>query len=178
MNFPITRRMRTLLVCALLGLSSLPFVAQADEPVPQPLILDTTGATLLFQRAHASVQDAVDQALSLLGIPYRRGGTQPDAGFDCSGFVSHVFQEGLGLVLPRSSKELSKTGDSVERTELKPGDLVFFNTMRRAFSHVGIYLGNGQFIHAPRAGGRVRVEDMSASYWQKRYNGARRVESE
>jgi cell wall-associated NlpC family hydrolase len=81
------------------------------------------------------------------------------------------------LVLPRSSNELSKSGDKVERNELQPGDLVFFNTMRRAFSHVGIYLGNGQFIHAPRAGGRVRVEDIRDSYWSKRYNGARRVDA-
>jgi cell wall-associated NlpC family hydrolase len=130
-----------------------------------------------FQRTQASVQDTLDQAIDLLGIPYRRGGASPEAGFDCSGFVSHVFREGIGLVLPRSSNELSKSGDKVERNELQPGDLVFFNTMRRAFSHVGIYLGNGQFIHAPRAGGRVRVEDIRDSYWSKRYNGARRVDA-
>ena len=174
MYFTYAIRRWVFIACAL---ATLPFAAMADEPTPPALTLDTAGATLLFKRAQASVQDAVDQAIDLLGIPYRRGGTNPEAGFDCSGFVSHVFQEGIGLVLPRSSKELSKTGDSVERTELQPGDLVFFNTMRRAFSHVGIYLGNGQFIHAPRVGGRVRVEDMSESYWRKRYNGARRIEA-
>ena len=175
MYFPIALRRSVIVAFALV---SLPFSVHADESTPQPLTLDTAGATLLLQRAQSSVQGAIDQAMDLMGIPYRRGGTNPEAGFDCSGFVSHVFQEGLGLVLPRSSKELSKAGDNVDRTELKPGDLVFFNTMRRAFSHVGIYLGNGQFIHAPRAGGRVRVEDMSESYWRKRYNGARRIEAQ
>ena len=131
----------------------------------------------LFLRTQVSVQDTLDKAMDMLGIPYRRGGSSPEAGFDCSGFVSHVFREGIGLVLPRSSNELSKSGNTVDRNELQPGDLVFFNTMRRAFSHVGIYLGNGQFIHAPRAGGRVRVEDIRDSYWSKRYNGARRVDA-
>lgn len=126
-------------------------------------------------RATAGAQDAIDSALDLLGIRYRRGGSSPEAGFDCSGFVSHVFREGLGLVLPRSSKEMSKSGEVVNRDELKPGDLVFFNTMRSAFSHVGIYLGDNQFVHAPRAGGRVRIEDLRDNYWVKRFNGARRV---
>lgn len=129
-------------------------------------------------RATAGAQDAIDSALDLLGIRYRRGGSSPEAGFDCSGFVSHVFREGLGLVLPRSSKEMSKTGEAVNREELKPGDLVFFNTMRSAFSHVGIYLGDNQFVHAPRAGGRVRIEDLRDNYWVKRFNGARRVSPE
>jgi cell wall-associated NlpC family hydrolase len=129
-------------------------------------------------RASASAQDAIDNALDLLGIRYRRGGSSPESGFDCSGFVSHVFREGLGLILPRSSKEMSKSGEVVSKDELKPGDLVFFNTMRSAFSHVGIYLGDNQFVHAPRAGGRVRIEDIRESYWVKRFNGARRVNPE
>jgi len=111
----------------------------------------------------------------LLGIRYRRGGTSPENGFDCSGFVGHVFREGIGLILPRSAAEISKTGENVNKEELKPGDLVFFNTMRKTFSHVGIYLGNNQFIHAPRVGGQIRIEDMREAYWAKRYNGARRV---
>jgi cell wall-associated NlpC family hydrolase len=113
--------------------------------------------------------------LDLLGIRYRRGGSSPESGFDCSGFVNHVFREGLGLMLPRSSKEMSKSGEFVAKDELRPGDLVFFNTMRSAFSHVGIYLGDNQFVHAPRAGGRVRIEDLRESYWIKRFNGARRI---
>lgn len=175
MRFPNALKRGLFLACALV---TVPFGALADETLPPPaLTFDKTGATVLFHRAQASVTDAVDQAMDLLGIPYRRGGSSPEAGFDCSGFVAHVFREGVGLVLPRNSRDLSKTGNDVDRNELQPGDLVFFNTMRRAFSHVGIYLGNGQFIHAPRAGGRVRIEDMSESYWRKRYNGARRVEA-
>jgi cell wall-associated NlpC family hydrolase len=145
--------------------------AHADEPivVPPPLQIS------FVDRATTTAQDAIDQAMDLLGIRYRRGGSSPEAGFDCSGFVSHVFREGLGLMLPRSSKEMSKAGEVISRDELRPGDLVFFNTMRRAFSHVGIYLGDNQFVHAPRTGGRVRIEDLRDGYWLKRFNGARRI---
>ncbi|OHC63632.1 MAG: hypothetical protein A2045_07925 [Rhodocyclales bacterium GWA2_65_20] len=117
-------------------------------------------------------------ALDLIGIRYRRGGTSPETGFDCSGFVGHVFKEGLGLYLPHSARQISAAGEAVAKSELQPGDLVFFNTMRRAFSHVGIYLGDNKFVHAPRTGGTVRVEDMSESYWRKRFNGARRIAAE
>lgn len=144
---------------------------RADEPIVVPPALQVS----FVDRATATAQDAIDQAMDLLGIRYRRGGSSPEAGFDCSGFVSHVFREGLGLILPRSSKEMSKSGEVISREELRPGDLVFFNTMRKAFSHVGIYLGDNQFVHAPRTGGRVRIEDLRDSYWMKRFNGARRV---
>jgi len=126
-------------------------------------------------RATATAQDAIDQAMELLGIRYRYGGSSPETGFDCSGFVNHVFREGLGLMLPRSSKEMSKSGQEISRSDLQPGDLVFFNTMRNAFSHVGIYLGDNQFVHAPRSGGHVRIEDLRDGYWMKRFNGARRI---
>lgn len=145
--------------------------ARADTPVPVPPPL----AVSLVDRATASAQDAIDQAVDLLGIRYRRGGNSPEVGFDCSGFVNYVFRESLGLILPRSSREMSGSGQEVSRDELRPGDLIFFNTMRRAFSHVGIYLGDNQFVHAPRGGGRVRVEDLRQSYWVKRFNGARRI---
>lgn len=128
-----------------------------------------------IDRTVDQVEATLDKALDLIGIRYRRGGTSPDSGFDCSGFVSHVFKEGLGLYLPRSAKEMSKTGDEVGKEELKPGDLVFFNTMRRTFSHVGIYLGDNLFVHSPRVGGKVRIEDLRDRYWTRRYNGARRV---
>jgi len=145
--------------------------ARADEPIVVPPALQVS----FVDRATATAQDAIDQAMDLLGIRYRRGGSSPEAGFDCSGFVSHVFREGLGLMLPRSSKEMSKSGEVIDRDELRPGDLVFFNTMRKAFSHVGIYLGDNQFVHAPRTGGRVRIEDLRDGYWMKRFNGARRI---
>jgi len=146
-------------------------LAYADEPIVVP----PSPQVSFVDRATATAQDAIDQAMDLLGIRYRRGGSSPEAGFDCSGFVSHVFREGLGMVLPRSSREMSKSGQEISKDELKPGDLVFFNTMRKAFSHVGIYLGDNQFVHAPRSGGRVRIEDLRESYWVKRFNGARRV---
>ena len=121
------------------------------------------------------VQRMIDDALGLVGIRYRRGGSSAETGFDCSGFVGFVMLESLGLKLPRTSREISRAGAPVAKTDLEPGDLVFFNTMRRAFSHVGIYLGDNQFVHAPRSGQKVRVEDMRESYWAKRYNGARRI---
>ena len=128
-----------------------------------------------FERYTNSAQDLILKGLELVGINYRRGGTNPDSGLDCSGFVQVVFRDSVGKLLPRTAKEQSEVGNVVDKNELKPGDLVFFNTMRRAFSHVGIYLGDNRFLHAPRTGAEVRVEDMSQSYWVKRYNGARRV---
>ena len=121
------------------------------------------------------VQKLIGRALGLIGIRYRAGGNSSETGFDCSGFVGHVFRETLGLVLPRTAHEISRKGAPVDRGELAPGDLVFFHTLRRAFSHVGIYLGDNQFVHAPRPGQKVRIADMSESYWATRYDGARRV---
>lgn len=119
--------------------------------------------------------EIVVNAMGFLGVPYRRGGTSADGGFDCSGFVRAMYQQTVGLLLPRRADQQAAATQVIDRNELQPGDLVFFNTMRRAFSHVGIYLGDGKFIHAPRSGAQVRVEDMGASYWQRRFNGARRV---
>jgi cell wall-associated NlpC family hydrolase len=151
------------------------FLSAASAFADEPIVVQPPMPVSFVDRATASAQDAIDQALDLLGIPYRRGGSSPESGFDCSGFVSHVFREGLGLILPRSSKEMSKSGEAISKDQLRPGDLVFFNTMRSAFSHVGIYLGENQFVHAPRSGGRVRVEDLRDGYWNKRFNGARRI---
>ena len=176
--------LRTLLyktVPALLFGLFLTFGVRADEVSSQPVRESTRFVDRVVDQASASVataQNALEKALDLIGIRYRRGGTSPETGFDCSGYVSHVFREGLGLYLPHNSKEMSNSGERVAKNELQPGDLVFLNTMRRAFSHVGIYLGDNKFIHAPRAGGKVRVEDMTERYWTKRYNGARRVGSD
>jgi NlpC/P60 family len=122
--------------------------------------------------------EMVLSAMNFIGVPYKRGGNNAAQGFDCSGFTRHVFEQSLGLLLPRRADQQAKddTLVAVKRDELKPGDLVFFNTMRRAFSHVGIYVGEGRFIHAPRTGGQVRIEDMRDAYWAKRFNGARRAE--
>jgi cell wall-associated NlpC family hydrolase len=126
-------------------------------------------------RNHAS--DLVMTAMNFLGVPYRYGGTSEESGFDCSGFTRHVFETSLGMILPRRAEEQAQAVGmlNIHPDELKPGDLVFFNTMRRAFSHVGIYVGDGKFIHAPRTGSTVRVEDMRQAYWTARFNGARRA---
>jgi cell wall-associated NlpC family hydrolase len=116
------------------------------------------------------------QALTHLGINYRYGGKAPDQGFDCSGLIYYSAQESLGLKLPRRSADLARVGQKVDRQELAVGDLVFFNTLGRRYSHVGIYLGNELFVHAPSSGGEVRVENMSKRYWASRYNGARRID--
>jgi len=138
--------------------------------------LEKAGAASDWASGWAS--DLVISAMNFLGVPYRRGGQSVEQGFDCSGFTRHVFESSIGLVLPRRSQEQAQAAGlrPVDRHELKPGDLVFFNTLRAAFSHVGIYVGDGKFIHSPRAGGEVRVEDMRAAYWTRRYNGARRAE--
>ncbi len=135
------------------------------------------GAKKVFYQAVDAAGDLVNSALSYMGISYKYGGNAPDTGFDCSGFVRYVYNNTLGLMLPRSSAEMSKTGEKVKKDELKPGDLVFFNTLKRAFSHVGIYIGEGNFVHAPSTGGAVRVESMEIPYWQKRFNGARRMDT-
>jgi cell wall-associated NlpC family hydrolase len=123
---------------------------------------------------HAS-QLAV-QAVSMLGIHYKYGGTSPENGMDCSGLVRYVFKEAWGTELPRTSAEISHVGQHVDQEELKPGDLVFYNTLRRGFSHVGIYLGDNKFIHSPSSGGKVRIESMDLTYWKHRFSGARRID--
>lgn len=119
--------------------------------------------------------DLVFNAMDMLGIRYKYGGNNPQNGLDCSGLVRYLFKETFGTILPRTSSEISRVGETISPDELKPGDLVFYNTLKRRFSHVGIYLGNNKFIHSPSAGGEVRVEDMNLSYWKKRFNGARRI---
>lgn len=122
--------------------------------------------------------DLVSTAIGFLGIPYLRGGNSAETGFDCSGFVRAIYKETIGLVLPRSADQQANTTQKIDKSELKPGDLVFFNTMKRTFSHVGIYLGEGKFIHSPRSGASVRIEDMRIPYWNVRFDGARRVQSD
>lgn len=132
----------------------------------------------LVQQVRDTANDLVESAMNFIGVRYQRGGVSAEQGFDCSGFTRHVFERSLGRVLPRRADQQAREAglQTVGKMELKPGDLVFFNTMRRAFSHVGIYVGEGRFIHAPRVGGAVRVDDMGGSYWARRFNGARRVE--
>lgn len=125
----------------------------------------------------ARASDLAIQAMALIGIRYKYGGNSPDNGLDCSGLVRYVFKEAWGTHLPRTSEEISRVGQKVDPKDLEPGDLVFFNTLRHAFSHVGIYLGDRKFIHAPSAGGAIRIESLDIAYWKKRFNGARRISS-
>jgi cell wall-associated NlpC family hydrolase len=119
--------------------------------------------------------DLVVTAMGFLGVPYRRGGNSVETGFDCSGFVKAIYEQTVGAILPRRANEQAAATQKIDKVELQPGDLVFFNTMKRAFSHVGIYIGDGKFIHSPKPGAQVRVEDMGVSYWSSRFDGARRV---
>lgn len=162
------RLLAPLLAAALIALS-------AGVPVQASELSRLTDEPSLFDRYTNSAQDLILKGLELIGINYRMGGTNPDTGLDCSGLVQLVFKEAIGMLLPRTAREQSEVGAVIALQELKAGDLVFFNTMRSAFSHVGIYLGDNRFLHAPRKGAEVRIEDMRQSYWINRYNGARRL---
>ena len=130
-------------------------------------------------RQHVSLKasELVVHAIGFLGVPYQRGGNTVETGFDCSGFVKAIYEQTVGLVLPRRAEQQAAATQNIERKDLAPGDLVFFNTMRRAFSHVGIYIGDGKFIHSPKPGAEVRVESLAATYWNRRFDGARRVDT-
>lgn len=128
------------------------------------------------QTASAERSEALLQALLALGLDYRNGGRSPVTGFDCSGLVAHVYREAWGIRLPPDTRGQSKAGIPVPAAELQPGDLVFYDTQKRPYSHVGIYLGEGRFVHAPRSGAQVRIESLKGTYWSQRFNGARRVE--
>jgi cell wall-associated NlpC family hydrolase len=153
-----------------------------DDPMLQMLqdrglVVAESAAGAVRDVGHAA-SELVMSAMNYIDVRYRRGGNSAEEGFDCSGFTRHVFASVLGVALPHRSDEQARESAlrKVDRKELQPGDLVFFNTMRRAFSHVGIYIGDGKFIHAPRSGAAVRVEDMQQSYWTRRFDGARRAE--
>lgn len=190
----LARALRAACAAALLAVAGAPVAAQeagADDaiarllaerglasPAPNPTVPAAPSAEPgLAQAMRDRATDAVLAAMNFVGVPYRRGGNSADAGFDCSGFTRHVFESALGLVLPRRVDDQASAPGlvSVRRDELQPGDLVFFNTLRRTFSHVGIYVGEGRFVHAPRPGGEVRIENMRYAYWAKRFTGARRA---
>lgn len=144
---------------------------------PAPASTDTPAQPSLLRKVQDRASAMVIGAMNFIGVRYQRGGASADTGFDCSGFTRHVFEMSLGLVLPRSADEQAAAPGlvAVERADLRPGDLVFFNTLKRTFSHVGIYIGANRFIHAPSSGKTVRTEDMSFAYWTQRFTGARRA---
>jgi cell wall-associated NlpC family hydrolase len=144
----------------------------------KPVTLLSLLAMLLMPSAQANAPsgDIPMVAISLVGSPYLLGGTTPETGLDCSGFVGYVFKQAAGLVLPHDSLAISASAQPVEKSRLQPGDLVFFNTLNRAFSHVGIYLGDDRFVHATSSRtGVVMISSLHERYWRNRYDGARRV---
>jgi cell wall-associated NlpC family hydrolase len=121
-------------------------------------------------------EELIDRAMEVIGVRYRSDTELPQSGLDGSSFVGYVFKDKLGFLLPRKSTQMSRVGKPINRDELQPGDLVFFNTMRLTFSHVGIYVGDNKFIHSPSKGTTVRVDDLGSMYWDKRFDGARRLD--
>lgn len=175
-GFPIesnAMRFLTIIFAALLGLAA--GACRADDAVAEgPGFL--AQASSAIEQAGSAMQDVLLSALALSGTPYKFGGNTPDTGFDCSGFVRYVFSQAANLTLPHGARAISQLGKSIPVDQLQPGDLVFFNTLKQAFSHVGIYLGDGRFIHAPSSGGGVHIVSMNDAYWAKRFNGARRLD--
>ena len=173
-----------LLVCATTA-QAAPQTANSDDM--DRLLADKGLLTRLENVSHqvadkahtvaGQASELVVNAMGFLGVPYKRGGNSAETGFDCSGFVRAMYEQTVGLLLPRRADQQAAATQVIDKKELQPGDLVFFNTMRRNFSHVGIYVGDGKFIHSPRSGSEVRVEDMGVAYWKRRFNGARRVTS-
>jgi len=160
---------RTALLAAMLATGSAAWSAETPS-APAP-----NGAMTRLQHLRERASELTLEAMSMLGIPYKYGGTSPDTGMDCSGLIQHIFKEAWGKELPRTAREMSHVGTKVDKKDLQPGDLVFFNTLRRRFSHVGIYLGDHKFIHAPSTGSEVRIESMDIGYWKKRFSGSRRI---
>jgi len=148
--------------------------ANSAEPASAQQYPEWPMATLQNFTSRAS--ELAMHAMGLLGIDYKFGGNSPDQGLDCSGLVRHVFKEVWGTQLPRTSVEISNVGKQVDHNDMQPGDLVFYNTLKRGFSHVGIYLGDNKFIHSPSTGGKVRIESMDIGYWKTRFDGARRID--
>ncbi len=171
---------KLLALFVVIGSLQAPLVLAQSAIEPEAPNRITSVASQLANTVTSSVVDGteslINNAMQLIGVRYRWGGNTPQSGLDCSGFVRYVFNDTFGFLLPRKSAQMSQVGLEIRKDELRPGDLVFFNTMRHAFSHVGIYVGDNKFIHAPSRGKSIRVDDMTKAYWEKRYNGARRME--
>lgn len=173
------RRMRWTTFFATLLLATSAWAEPASNVDDLERLLSSKGLISRIDQVRQTATDKASElvftAIGFLGVPYRRGGSSVETGFDCSGFVKAMYEQTVGLILPRRAEHQAASTQKIERADLQPGDLVFFNTMRRAFSHVGIYVGDGKFIHSPKPGAEVRVEDMGISYWSTRFDGARRV---
>jgi len=166
-------RLYALIFTAVFGWSANTCAAE-DAPGETAGFFNQAGSAV--QQASTTVQEVLMSALALSGTPYKFGGISPETGFDCSGFVRYVFSQAANLTLPHGARAISQLGKSIPVDQLQPGDLVFFNTLKKTFSHVGIYVGDGRFIHAPSSGGGVDIVNMNDAYWSKRFNGARRLD--
>lgn len=166
----------TALLCCSTAWSAEP-IRSTEPNTSEPNIALTKFQAITSRAADFSsrASELAMRAMGMLGIHYKFGSNSPENGLDCSGLVQYVFKEAWGAKLPRTSAEISQVGERIETKDMQPGDLVFYNTLKRGFSHVGIYLGDNKFIHAPSSGGQVRIESMDLSYWKSRFNGVRRI---
>ena len=173
---PALRRMAVAGRSAALLLATAALLAGCGRQATRPTAAATAGHWPQVVPADPARANAVTlRALSLVGTPYRYGGNTPDSGFDCSGLVNYVYRDMLDLRLPRTSRELAQVqGPKIEPRRLAPADLVFFGS-RGSVTHVGIYVGEGRFVHAPSTGGTVRLDHLDGPYWRDHYTGAKRV---
>ncbi len=146
-------------------------LASCGTAPPSPDTRPTSAAASV--RASERGSEVVLYTLGLIDTGYRFGGKNPEAGLDCSGMVSYIFGRAAGLKLNGSAADIARAGRPIKRGELRPGDLVFFNTRNAPFTHVGIYIGDDRFIHAPSTNGRVRIDQMNARYYAQRFDAAR-----
>jgi cell wall-associated NlpC family hydrolase len=172
-------RVRTLLVSMSILLTGMAQATPSDSAEELSQMLASNPLVNQIEQVRQTVthtaSDLVSNALGFLGVRYKRGGNSAETGFDCSGFVKATYEKTIGLILPRKASQQAAATEQIDKADLQPGDLVFFNTMRHAFSHVGIYIGEGKFIHAPKPGAEVRVDNLGQSYWSRHFDGARRV---
>lgn len=171
---PASLRCSRFVMASLAAAMSIAFARPTLAEEREPQGVDSLQSAVSAQSI--VMQGVVDRALRYIGVPYRFGGSNPKMGFDCSGLVNHVFRETLGVSLPRTSRQLADVGVAVARADLRPGDLVFFNTRGSANSHVGIYLGDGRFVHAPRARTLVRIDRLDDPGYREVFEGARRLD--
>ena len=173
-------------LCALLSTSVMasdpPAEASAETAVPKESMFQAGKSYIarvsdrLADTVSGKSEELINRAMEVIGVRYRWDAELPQSGLDGSSFVGYVFKDKLGFLLQRKSTQMSQVGKPISREELQPGDLVFFNTMRLTFSHVGIYVGDNKFIHSPSKGTNVRVDDLGSLYWDKRFDGARRLD--
>lgn len=159
-------------------LSLLSFGRKSSVVIPAPV--EPAASTAPAIEAHEALNNEIlFNAMQLSGTKYRYGGSSPETGFDCSGLIQYVYNKTIGVMLPRTVREMNKMdAKSVAKSELKPGDLVIFQAQKKYPDHAGIYVGEGRFLHAPSSGGRVRIDELASNYWSKRYLGAKRVITE